>query len=75
MKLLIRKQFPSAVNNHLNNSHNKAHHQHNTQLLEIYQHTIILTNDASQVPPFLKDLFANGPSFLPTTINYDWAQP
>ena len=31
----------------------------------------ILTNDASQIPPFLKDLCAKGPSFLPTPINYD----
>ena len=45
------------------------------EFLNINHHTIILTNDASQIPPFLKDLCVKGPSFLPTPINYDWAQP
>ena len=40
-------------------------------LIRKYQR--ILTNDASQIPPFLKDLCAKGPSFLRTPINYDWA--
>ena len=43
------------------------------ELFNIKNHTIILTNDASQIPPFLKDLCAKGPSFLRTPINYDWA--
>ena len=45
------------------------------EFFNINHHTIILTNDASQIPPFLKDLCVKGPSFLPTPINYDWAQP
>ena len=45
------------------------------QLFNINHHTIILTNDVSQIRPFLKDLCAKHPSFVPTPINYDWAQP
>ena len=37
-------------------------------------HPIILTNDTSQISPSLKDVCAKGPSFVPTPINYDWAQ-
>ena len=43
------------------------------EFLNINHHTIILTNDASQIPPFLKDLCVKGPSFLPTPTHYDWA--
>ena len=35
---------------------------------------VILMNDTSQISPSLKDLCAKGPSFVPTPINYDWAQ-
>ena len=37
-------------------------------------HPIILTNDTSQISPTLKDFCAKGPSFVPTNINYYWAQ-
>ena len=43
------------------------------EFLNINHHTIILTNDASQIPTFLKDLCVKGPSFLPTPTNDDWA--
>ena len=43
------------------------------EFLNINHHTIILTNEASQIPPFLNDLCVKGPSFLPTPTNYDWA--
>ena len=33
------------------------------ELFNINHHTIILTNDASQIPPFLKDLFPKVPHF------------
>ena len=44
------------------------------ELVNNDHHPITLTNDASQISPFLKDLYAKRPSFVPTIINYDWAQ-
>ena len=44
------------------------------ELVNNDHHPIILTNDTSQISPSLKDLCAKGPSFIPTPINYDWAQ-
>ena len=44
------------------------------ELFNNIHHTIILTNDASQISPFIKALCGKGPSFAPAPINYGWAQ-
>ena len=37
-------------------------------------HPIILTDSTNDIIDNLKSLFAKGPSFVPTPLNYDWLQ-
>ena len=62
----IKRKSLNVIRGNFNDSVEPQEHSHQT---------IMLTNDAPQIPPFLKDLCAKSPSFLPTPINYDWAQP
>ena len=65
----IERKSPNLITGKFNDSIEPQ------ELFNINHHTTVLTNDASQITPFLKDLCAKGPSFLPIPINFDWAQP